>query len=96
MWVVFFGGVARRCGASRPAWLAKANQLVYPCYVAHQVIIVAIAFYVVRLSLPLAIKYLLIAIPSALATLAVALMAARVPILGPCLGYWAKPRPATA
>ncbi len=90
MWVIFFGGTARRYGTSRPAWLAKANQFVYPCYVVHQVVIVAIAFFVVGWSMPIGIKFVLIVVSSTAATLGIALLAARVPFLGPCLGYWPR------
>ena len=49
--------------------LQYANEAVLPFYVLHQTVIVAIGFYVIKLSISLLIKYVVISTASLLATL---------------------------
>lgn len=94
MWVVFWLGTARQHLSSAPAWLRTANRLVFPCYVLHQPVIVAVAFYCVQWHLPIASKYAILVLFSGGITIAIALMVDRVPVLRKLLGIWHSPKEA--
>ena len=66
--LAFFGFAERHWNVNRPL-LAYANEAVLPFYILHQPVILLIGFYVVQMRLPIAIKYLLICIPSFFVTL---------------------------
>ena len=51
-----FMGLAQRFLTSTPAWLMKANTLIYPYYILHQTVIVICAYYIVGWSSGLGLK----------------------------------------
>jgi len=57
-------GYARVWLTSSPGWLVSTNELIYPFYIFHQTVIVAIAFYIVQLDLSLSIKSLTLLLSS--------------------------------
>jgi len=63
-WVTAILGYGRKYLSFNQRYLKVSNELVLPFYVLHQSIIVAVAFYVVGLNLPVIGKYLLIVLTS--------------------------------
>jgi peptidoglycan/LPS O-acetylase OafA/YrhL len=61
--LVFFGFAMRHGKVNRP-FLPYANEAVLPFYILHQPVIVLIGYFVVRMELPIAVKYLMIAGPA--------------------------------
>jgi hypothetical protein len=59
-WVTAILGFGRKYLSFNHKYLKTSNELVLPFYVLHQSVIVAVAFYVVELNLPVIAKYLLI------------------------------------
>ncbi|WP_019588582.1 acyltransferase family protein [Deinococcus apachensis] len=51
-------------------WLARANEAAFPVYIVHQTVLVAAAFFLVRLHLPLSLKYLLVVLATFAGSLA--------------------------
>lgn len=49
-------GIAQRFLTKTPAWLMKANTLIYPFYILHQTVIVIFAYYIVQWQAGLALK----------------------------------------
>jgi peptidoglycan/LPS O-acetylase OafA/YrhL len=76
-WLVVVLGVARHLRTARSRALEHARELVYPFYILHQLVIVAIAYYLVRSPLPLQAKVALLAVTSFAATLALCEVCAR-------------------
>jgi peptidoglycan/LPS O-acetylase OafA/YrhL len=61
--LAFFGFAMRHGNVNRPL-LAYANEAVLPFYILHQPVILLIGYFVVQTKLPIAAKYLLIALPA--------------------------------
>ena len=57
------GYASKYCTAS-PEWLRTANSLIFPFYILHQTIIVALAFYIVQWQSSIAIKSTLLLVLS--------------------------------
>lgn len=53
--LVLLGYAIRYC-KNTPAWLLSANELIYPFYILHQTIIVALAFYIIQWDAGIAVK----------------------------------------
>jgi glucan biosynthesis protein C len=66
--LVFFGFAMRHWNVNRPL-LAYANEAVLPFYILHHPVVLLIGFFVVRMELPIAVKYLIITAPAFIITL---------------------------
>lgn len=76
-WLVVVVGAARRLRAARSRLLDHARELVYPFYILHQLVIVTVAYYLVRSALPLPAKVALLGVLSFVLTLALCEILAR-------------------
>ncbi len=66
--LAFIGFAMRRANVNSRR-LAYANEAVLPFYILHQPVILSIGYFVVHTNLPIAVKYLLIALPAFAVTL---------------------------
>ncbi|RJS19189.1 acyltransferase [Corallococcus sp. H22C18031201] len=83
-------GYARARLLTRPAWLARAQELSYPFYILHQTVIVVLGLAMLRLPLGPWALFASVLAASLLVTWALCEGAARVDWLRPCFGM--KPR----
>lgn len=68
-WVVALLGLGRRYLNFNNKLLQYANEAAYPCYILHQTIVVAIAFYAVHLHISIIEKFLVISTASLVSTI---------------------------
>jgi glucans biosynthesis protein C len=93
-WVIALIGGARRHLTWRSGALERASDMVYPFYVLHHAIIVAVAFVVVQWDAGIAISFLVLAAGSLSATVALCAVIASSGVLRVLFGLRPRPRPA--
>lgn len=59
-----FMGLAQKFLSTTPAWLVKANKLIYPFYILHQTVIVICAYYIVQWPTSISVKLIALLILS--------------------------------
>ncbi len=65
-WIVGLFGAGQAIFRRRTRLLAYASEVSYPLYILHQTVLVALAFYITPLSISIAAKFALIALPTLL------------------------------
>lgn len=75
-------------------WLPWANESVYPWYMLHQSLIVGLAFWLIPFHLGPVLEPIAVLSGTVLGCFAISEIAKRVPLLRPCFGLKALPRPA--
>jgi len=72
--------------------LAYCNSAVYPCYIAHQTILIVAAYWTYDQSWPIMLKFLLLTVITLVGSLLTFEIVRRVPLLSTCFGIKAKPK----
>lgn len=67
-------GVGQRFLRSTPAWLMRANRLIYPFYIFHQTVIVVVGYYVIQWSVFWGVKAVVLLIISLVVTTLITLL----------------------
>lgn len=70
-------GVGQRFLTTTPAWLKRANELIYPFYIFHQTVIVVLAYYIIQWAWPWGAKALVLLILSFAGTAILTWLSAR-------------------
>lgn len=71
--------------------LAYCNSAVYPCYIAHQTILIIAAYYTYDQAWPVMLKFLLLSAMTLVGSLLTFEVVRRVPVLSTCFGIKAAP-----
>jgi peptidoglycan/LPS O-acetylase OafA/YrhL len=85
-WIFALVGYARAWITRPSARLSYANEIVYPFYIVHQTVTIAVGYYVIQTALPIAMKLAIVAGATLAGSLAIVEVVRRVRPLRPLFG----------